>query len=308
MGVAMRNYDLTRVSVLLYDRCWAITEDKLTTLIMAFRRRQSGRPAMMVESPDDGPLPPNAKLIAGLPVMFSGATAIVPLHGVITQRPSVMSRYSGGTSTDQFTSANMALVSDPNVKGIIWDINSPGGSVFGVEEAFQRLYSMRGVKPIVAMSNSVCCSAAYYLAAAADRIVATPSSLTGNIGVIHPIVDSTKKEAQSGVKIEYISAGKYKSEGYGKTTDEYRASVQAEVDDYYAMFVNSVAKGRGVKPDDVRNGMGEGRALTAIRAKDVGLVDSVGTIETILQAMPSYDGKGKANELRNRIRIAKAQP
>lgn len=302
----MKSFSLDRVAAVIYDRCWAITEDKMTMLVSVFERRRQGSVAFDEGGFEERKLPPGTREVAGLPVMFQGSTAILPLHGVLSQRPTLMMKYSGGTSVEQFTAAHATLVADPAVKSIIWDVDSPGGSVYGMEEGFQRLYAMRGQKPTIAFSNAVNCSGAYYLSSAADKIVASPSSVTGNIGVIAAIVDSTKKQEKEGYKVEYISAGKYKAEGHAAPTDEARSARQAEVDFYYDMFVNAVAKGRKTTPDAVRNGYGQGRALTVRAALSAGLVDEIGTIEGIMRSVKAYDSVGREKTVRALIKLAEA--
>ena len=301
----MKSNAYEHIAAALYERCWMITEDKMDVLVKVFERRRAG---MFDQGGFDEPqkLPPGVREVAGIPVAFKGSTAILPMHGVLSQRPSLMSKYSGGTSVEQFTAAHATLLADPAVKSVIWDVNSPGGSVYGVEEGFQRLYAMRGQKPTIAFSNMMNCSAAYYLSSAADKIVASPSSVTGNIGVIAPIYDETKKNENEGIKVEYVSAGKYKAEGYVPPTDEYRAARQQEVDTYYTMFVNAVAKGRRTTADAVRNGYGQGRPMTASAALSAGLVDQIGTIEVIMRSLGAYDSHGREKTVRAILKIAEA--
>jgi ClpP class serine protease len=140
---------------------------------------------------------------------------------------------------------------------------------------------------MVAIANTLAASAAYYLAAQADEVVASPSSLTGSIGVFTYHVDQTKADEIEGRTVTYVSAGKYKTETVGPLSDEARAMLQQRVDDFYGQFVNAVAKGRGVSSSAVRAGYGEGRVLTAKRAVDAGLADRVGTIDDAVRRLAS---------------------
>jgi ClpP class serine protease len=122
--------------------------------------------------------------VGGMLVEQVGKVAVLPMFGTISQRPSLMTKYSGGTSAEQFAGAHAALLDDGSVRSIVWEVDSPGGSVAGVPEAAARLVGMRGQKKTVAVSNALMASAAYWLGSAADEIVAAPSSLTGSIGVV----------------------------------------------------------------------------------------------------------------------------
>lgn len=294
-----RDFQLANVAQSLYGQPWAILPEKLAELVAVFERRRAG---LVVALDDDGkgegepgprPLTPGAKLreVAGVHVEQIGRVAVLPLFGTITQRPGVFTRYSGGTSAEQFAAAHDELTRDDGVKSIVWDVDSPGGSVAGVPESAARLMELRGRKRTVAVSNTVMASAAYWLASAADEVVAAPSSLTGSIGVYTVHEDHSRRNESRGVSVSYISAGKYKTEGNydGPLTDEARAAEQQMVDDFYDQFVRSVAKARGATPAAVRDGYGEGRVLTAERARGAGLVDRVATLGSVLRKLGAYD-------------------
>lgn len=225
-----------------------------------------------------------------------GTVAILPVMGVISQRMNMLSAFSGGTSTEQLGREFGAIIADPTISAVVLDVDSPGGSVFGVQELWDQIYAARGSKPIVAVANSMAASAAYYIASAADEIVVTPSGEVGAIGVIATHYDESQLLSNEGVKVSFITAGKYKAEGNSAEPldDEARAYMQQRVNDYYGMFVNSVAKGRGVSAAQVRSGMGQGRMLGAKDAKAAGMVDRV---ETLDQTITRLLGRGAAPSL-----------
>ena len=210
-----------------------------------------------------------------------GAVAVIPVFGVIAQRMNLMSAFSGGTSTEALGRQIQQAVSDPDVSAIVLNVDSPGGSVFGVAELADALFQARGQKPIVAVANSLMASAAYWIASQADEIVATPGGQAGSIGVIAMHEDWSKAEEQEGVGVTLVTAGKHKGEmhPHAPLSDEDRAALQAGVDSYYAMFVKAVARGRGVQAAAVRSGYGEGRVLGAVEAKAAGLVDRIATLD-----------------------------
>jgi signal peptide peptidase SppA len=228
----------------------------------------------------------------------NGAVAVIPLFGVIAQRMNMMSAMSGGTSTELFGKAFKDAVADPSIGGIVLDIDSPGGSVFGVQELWQTIMDARGEKPIVAVANSMAASAAYWIATAADEIVVTPGGEVGSIGVITAHNDLSAALELSGEKVTLISAGKKKVDGnpFEPLSDQAKADLQARVDTYYTSFVSSVAKARGTTASAVRSGFGEGGMVGAVEAVKLGMADRVGTLETGIQRV---GGKStlKAEEL-----------
>jgi len=214
----------------------------------------------------------------------NGAVAVLPLHGVMAQRMNMMSAMSGGTSTEQFGKAFTAAVADPAIGGIVIDIDSPGGSVFGVQELWQTVMNARGQKPVIAMANSMAASAAYWIATAADEIVVTPGGQMGSIGVLTAHSDMSAQLEMVGEKVTLISAGKKKVDGnpIEPLSAAARDDLQASVDTYYSSFVQSVAKGRNVAPGAVRSGFGQGGMVGAAEAVAQGMADRIGTLEVAI--------------------------
>jgi HK97 family phage major capsid protein len=272
---------------------WAILPEKLEAIIGLLELRASGAKLSKAEIQariGDGR--------RGAPAS-GGAVAVLPLYGVVAHRMNAMNDVSapGGTSTEMFGQAFDKAMSDPNVAAIVIDIDSPGGSVEGVPELAAKIAAARGSKPIVAVANAMAASAAYWLAAAADEIVVTPSGLVGSIGVYQMHVDASEAVADEGLKVTYISAGKYKTEGnpHEPLSDEALAATQGMVDEFYGMFVKAVAKYRGVSVSDVTGGYGEGRVLTAKAAVAAGLADRVATLdETIARVGSGRQSAGRA--------------
>lgn len=218
-----------------------------------------------------------------------GNIAVTQIGGFISQKPSLMSMLFGGTSTEALVAELRQLVAERSVGAIVLDVASPGGSVFGVPEAAAAIRALRGVKPIIAVSNPMMASAAYYLAAQADEIVATPSSLTGSIGTMSVFVDETQALEQAGLRVEVFTHGERKAEesGLRPLTDTARESIQARVDYYGAMFEADVAKARGVSPAAVRSRFGQGAVFNAEDAVAAGLIDRIGVLEDVIAELAS---------------------
>jgi signal peptide peptidase SppA len=218
------------------------------------------------------------------PARSGGSVAILPLMGSISQRSSWMSAMFGGTSTEGFTGAFRQAVGDSTVKAIVINVDSPGGTISGVDELASEIYKARGEKRIVAIANSLSASAAYWIGSAAEEFNVTPTGAVGSIGVFAAHMDASKALDSMGLKTTLISAGKYKTEGnpYEPLSDEARASMQAMVDDYYGMFVDAVARNRGVTAGRVKTGYGQGRVMGAQDALKAGMVDRVATLDQTL--------------------------
>lgn len=217
----------------------------------------------------------------------SGAVAVIPIYGMIMHRGGMMSDVSGpsATSTESLLAQLRQAVNDPNVKAIVLDVDSPGGDVDGVDELATEIYNARKQKKITAVSNCLCASAAYYLASQASEMVVSPSSLTGSIGVYTMHEDDSEMLASAGVRMTLIKFGENKAEGISTEplTDSAREHLQEMVDTFGAMFEKAVARGRGVKQDDVHKKFGQGRIFDAKQAVRIGMADRVATLDDVLQ-------------------------
>lgn len=215
--------------------------------------------------------------------------AVIPITGIIAQKASNVDDISGpgGTSTERASKSFRAAMNDATVKAVILHFDTPGGTVYGVDEFATEIYKARGQKPIVAMVDSLAASAGYYLAASADEIVITPGGEAGSIGVYSQHTDISKWLEDVGEKITLIHAGEFKVEGnpFEPLTEEGRTFLQGRVDEYYGMFVKSVARGRGISTAKVKSDFGQGRVLGANDALKVGMVDRIATFEQTVQRL-----------------------
>lgn len=222
-----------------------------------------------------------------------GAIAVVPISGVIVPRATLFTEISGGTSLEQFSRMLSDAVGDPGVDAIVLDVNSPGGAVAMVTETAARIRAARGRKPIVAVANTMAASAALHLASQATELVSTPSGMVGSIGVLWEHVDTTKADELEGVAREYVTAGRFKADGWKTLTDTHRAHMQEIVDDLYATMTNDIARGRGIPVAKVRGeSFGEGRVLTASAALSAGMIDAIETIDDAIARARDLAAKG----------------
>lgn len=220
---------------------------------------------------------------------LGGGIAVLGLYGLISQRASMVDGMSGsgGTSVEKFTQGFREAMADDTVGGIIIDIDSPGGSVSGLQDLWDEIMSARGTKPVYGLVNSLCASAAYWIGSACSQLYAVQGSMVGSIGVYMQHVDASESMKMEGLNATYISAGKYKVEGnpLGPMSAEGLAFNQSQIDAYYAMFTGAVAKGRGAAIGQVRDGMGQGRCLMASEGLTAGMVDGIDTFDGVVKRM-----------------------
>lgn len=221
-------------------------------------------------------------------VLVQDGVAIVTANGVVAKRMNMFSRISGGMSTEILAQQLEAAMADHTVRAIILSIDSPGGTVDGTFELAQKIYDMRGTKPIVTFVDGLSASAAYAISAATDAIyISGPTAHVGSIGVVATHVDYSGAEEKYGVKTTEIYAGKYKriASSYAPLTAEGKQSIQDSVDYLYGVFVDSVAKFRGVSVDTVLEKMADGKVFIGQQAIDAGLVDGVSTLEEMVSSL-----------------------
>lgn len=181
---------------------------------------------------------------------------------------------------------------DPAVRAVVLRINSPGGVVAPTQEIFTAVRRLREAKkPVVASLGSVAASGGYYVAVAADRIFASPGTLTGSIGVVMQLANVEGLLKKVGVEYVVIKAGAYKDVGnFARAmTPEERRILQALLDDVYDQFISAVADGRGLEPQAVR-AFAEGRIYSGRQAQGLKMVDDLGGLEDAIEAAAKLAG------------------
>ncbi|MBX7020152.1 S49 family peptidase [Providencia rettgeri] len=207
------------------------------------------------------------------PFVFSDGVAVIPVHGLLLNRFGDSYGYVTGYTFIR-RQRDLAMA-DPDVKLVIYDVNSGGGEAAGNFELAQESFDMRGTKPTFAIVNSNCYSAAYAFASSADKIYVTPSGGAGSIGVVATHFDVSKMLDNYGIKVTFIHAGEHKVDGnsFEPLSDEVKADIQARVDATYGRFVDLVAQNRGLDPKVVRDT--QARCYSAQDALALGLIDGV---------------------------------
>ena len=178
------------------------------------------------------------------------------------------------------------LREDDDVKGVVIRVNSPGGAVSPAQEMFMAVKRLARKKPVVVSMGAVAASGGYYLAAPAHRIVASPGTLTGSIGVKMELANLEGLMDKLGIQHESLTSGKLKNAGspYQPLTPEDRSYLQALVMDMYGQFLKDVSESRGMEMDKLK-AVADGRALTGRQALEAGLVDELGGLDEAFEAL-----------------------
>ncbi len=204
--------------------------------------------------------------------------ALIELKGVILSSEDIVKQIK-------------KYVKSSRVKAIVFYVDSPGGGVSASEEIYQELKKAREKKPVVVSMGSVAASGGYYVSLGGSKIVANPGTITGSIGVIAQFPNLRKLLDKIGVEFEIIKSGKFKDSGnpYRGLTDEEKRYFQGVINDVYEQFVNHVADERRMKKEDVLK-IADGRIFTGRQAFEIGLVDTLGTLEDAIKIAANMAG------------------
>lgn len=237
---------------------------------------------------------------AATSVLAAPGIAVIPVHGTLVRRTLGLEAESGLTAYVQLATQIDVALTDPQVAGIFLDIDSPGGEAGGVFELAERIRAASAVKPIWAHAGDSAFSAAYAIGAAANRLTLSRTAGVGSIGVIALHVDQSAKDAKEGFAYTAITAGAHKNDfsPHAPLSPEAAASLQAEVDRLYAMFVGQIAAMRGIEPDSVR--ATEAGLYFGEQAIDAGLADAVLSLDAALSEFAAH--------LAARKQLARASP
>lgn len=274
------------IAAMFYGTVWAMQEEKLRAVERFFADQFSG-----VKYSEEQILEKIGGAQAadrrGGSSKTSGGVAIIPIYGVISHRARMVDNISGpgGTSVESVQRDLRQALDNPNVGTIVFDIDSPGGSVAGVEELSAEIFNARGQgKKLISVSNSLMASAAYYVGSGADEVVVTPSGEVGSIGVYLVHQDLSAAFEAEGIKHTLIKAGDHKAEGnpFEALSADALTYFQEQVNEHYRMFTAAVARNRGVSVANVKENYGQGRTLMAKAAKKAGMVDRVETFDDVM--------------------------
>lgn len=262
----------------LHNRPWAITGSYLHQLISTTRLNVEMLAAAKEET---NPL--------AYDVM--NGVAVIPVTGILVKTLSMFASIFGERSMPDISRNFQMAVDDPNVKAIILSVDSPGGSVDGTAALANQIAAARGKKPIIAVADGIAASAAYWVAAAADQIfISGPTTEVGSIGIVAVHRDVSEQDKMYGEKYTEITAGRYKriASAHKPLSDEGREYLQAQVDQVYSVFVESVAALRGTSIPRILEAA-DGKLFMGQAAVDVGLADGIMSMDKVIKQAAKKD-------------------
>jgi signal peptide peptidase SppA len=295
-----------RLAARLYNTPLLITLEKAEVIEHVFRAHIEGTAATLPEfkAPDRDPdlaAIGGAIRAQGGYMRTSDGVALIQVVGSLVQRGGGMDAASGLESYDAIGSKLENAMADPNVRGILLEIDSSGGESAGLFDLAARVRAMDGTKPITAHANEQAFSAAYGLGAAAGELYVAKTGMVGSIGVIMMHVDQSAYDAKRGLTYTPITYGSRKADfnPHAPLSDDALSAAQAMVDKLGETFVAHVAWMRGVEPDDVRKT--NARVMHPDEALSLKLVDGTGTLADAVASLrdrmnkrPSYSGFTRA--------------
>ena len=209
-------------------------------------------------------------------VSIRDGVAVIRVTGPLFRYANLFTRICGATSYELFAQDFNKALKDPTVQAILLDVDSPGGEVNGCSEVADMIYKARGTKPIIAYASGYCCSGAYWIASACDKIYATDTAVIGSIGVV-----SIFEKDDENKTIEIVSS-QSPNKRPNLETEEGKAKIQEHVDALAEVFINKVANNRNISPKEVIDNFGGGDVFVGNNAVRIGLADGLSSFEELL--------------------------
>jgi signal peptide peptidase SppA len=225
--------------------------------------------------------------------------AVIRAIGVIGKRMNLFSRYSGGVSTEFLQLLLEDALTDPAISAVVLAIDSPGGTVDGTVELADWMLANRGIKPVYGYVDGTMASGALWIGSACDKIYGYRSTQGGSMGVVMCHYDRSGQDEKAGVKRTFITSGEYKriANDAEPLSEQGKDYLQEKVDYFHSMFVEAVAAGRGLEPEEVQERFGNSRMFVAEEAKKIGMIDAIGSLaETIDAARAAAQEEGQMNK------------
>ena len=224
--------------------------------------------------------------------MVTDGVAILGVQGALVHRSQfVMADSTFLLGYNQIAADLEDAMGNADVHAVLLAFDSPGGEVAGAFELAERMQDMRGRKPVRAIADNLAASAAYLAASAADELAITSTAYAGSIGVVMRHVDFSRALQNDGVAVTHIFAGDHKVDGnpYEPLPKEVRAALQADIEGLYTMFVDAVAKHRGIEAEQVRDT--RAAVFRGAAAVDARLADRVATADQLITELAALRGR-----------------
>lgn len=258
---------------------WAITSESMEMILQILQREN--------ESPQAVAARLGRPLDNTYAVENRDGIAVLPVNGPLFRYADFFTEISGATSYDRLATDFARSRDDTRISSILLNIDSPGGEANGCSEFADMVFASRGVKPIVAYVGGSACSAAYWIASAADEIVIGDTAILGSIGTVLGIADTRERDAKAGVRRMEIVSSQSPYKRVDPTTEEGHGRLLARVDALSEVFIAKVARNRGVSVDTVMREFGQGDVFVGQASVQAGLADRVGSFEALVAEMLS---------------------
>ncbi len=296
--------------VIKYNSMWAILTSQLDSVYHMYERQleyYSKRPEANPEKPEGADLVAleSGSILDTIPASFDvkNGVGILPIEGMIIPKSDFFSLFFGGfAALDILTRDISEMIEREDIHTIVLDIDSPGGSAFGVQQFANLIFEARGKKPIIAVTSGMMASAAMWIGAAAHKVYITGDvTVVGSIGTVTSHTDISGFREKMGVKTTEITAGKFKRvpSMFEPLNDEGRAVLQGQVDHANKAFIKDIATFRGVTISVVNNKMADGRTFIGTQAIKIGLIDGKLSMDEIMESVGNVDGATKLTNQKN---------
>lgn len=220
-----------------------------------------------------------------------GGVAVLSISGVISNKANMFTRVSGGASAQILQQQVESMRSDPSVRAVVLDFDTPGGNVLGIPALCESIRALAAEKPTVSVCTGMMASAGYWLGSAANAVYI--SGLTDYVGSIGVVTAHKYDPRSAGTQTTELTAGKYKRivSDYQPLSAEGKAYMQSQIDHIYSVFVDTVAENRKVSADQVLENMADGRIFIGQQAIDAGLADGVATVDAMVAKLAENPGQ-----------------
>jgi len=251
---------------------WAIMPDELEFILGVAQRKISDPETALEKQKNYESKSPDA--IDGI--------CIINIFGSLFPRAGLFSEISGAGSVESLSKKFSTALKDDSVNAILFNIDSPGGQITGINEFANTIYNARGTKPIYAYISGIGASAAYWIASAADKIICDATARVGSIGVVAAWRDYSEADKKAGIKEYEFVSSQSPNKRLDYTEEKGRAVLQKELDALAAIFISAVARNRDVREETVIEKFGKGGLLIAKEAENYRACDSIGSLESTI--------------------------
>ena len=270
---------------------WAIKPEWLG-VIAEIAQRDADEPALLIQRIADrlGETPETVQKRLGQrlentrQVRERGGVAIISVVGPIFPRANLISEFSGGTSLNVLATDLQAVIENDDIRAILLDVDSPGGAATGIAEMAEMIFAARQVKQVTAYIGGVGASAAYWLAAAAAEVVINDTGLAGSVGVVTALHAQEAPDQDGFLEFEIVSSNAANKRPDPRTA-EGQATVQTMLDQFEEVFLDRVARYRGLAVARIIEDWDHGGMLVGTHAVAAGMADRLGTFEEVLAGL-----------------------